>query len=599
MLLVQFHQLKNNRYSLIIIGFLLFALMLLYPYFIAEASSGDVVDQENEIVEDIDEENPNEEENGNGEEWDNEDVENNLDEENDDLDEGNNLDEESEESDIEDEVLDQEENLEDEENNNDQQEQQNLNICEWMFLAPSSWAIVWRNIEIAWDINQFCVDREVNVELLDHNAQWIMLGTWMLSDTWWTWDSSVLMSTWMYHITWLHLSGSVFTGLNQSGEVFTWVYESDVEYLVYTWSYSGEYNDYDTGYVLRISSEDVVLFLSDEFTIDNRSPVIDDFELEFDRIHSGYVWSNSNMMISFVSDRDIDSLSVELLWKFLTWELVSESGYEYVYKIAFDNLNNTWAVSWTVYFYDEIWNEAEMNFDSEVLFDNRLPRLFAFEISNLSGEVMFSWMTNENVIYDMQYAYSNSWSFAYTSAVYSTSHNHVFSGMEYDSYVDFELSSYNVLWNVRNISWTISISETGYLLLELYGNQVAMMPMAVEAVVYAEILQREIEKFQACRDALSIREQNLEIWSRNVTLRIPVMDQDRVRRTVSTFMLLMMNRAKDIDVSDEEMKELINRMNNFFVIIKLLDDDGWTCQQNMSNYYIGQFEQIVNQVGLF
>jgi hypothetical protein len=60
-----------------------------------------------------------------------------------------------------------------------------------------------------------------------------------------------------------------------------------------------------------------------------------------------------------------------------------------------------------------------------------------------------------------------------------------------------------------------------------------------------------------------------------------------------------MQNIEESNLSEKQIEELIMRLNNIFVIIKLVRDDDNTCEQNLSNYYIGQFRKIVGDTKIF
>lgn len=76
------------------------------------------------------------------------------------------------------------------------------------------------------------------------------------------------------------------------------------------------------------------------------------------------------------------------------------------------------------------------------------------------------------------------------------------------------------------------------------------------------------------------------------------MDKASSKTIVQAFSLLLINKLKDADLSAGTMEEVVNRVNNFFIILKLLRDDEGSCQQNMSAYYINQFEKIMQDTEL-
>jgi hypothetical protein len=88
--------------------------------------------------------------------------------------------------------------------------------------------------------------------------------------------------------------------------------------------------------------------------------------------------------------------------------------------------------------------------------------------------------------------------------------------------------------------------------------------------------------------------------NKKITLQIPTINKNMTKQTMTAFLLLFTNKVKlRTDLSQQELGDIANIINNFLVVLKLTDDDNNACQQSMSNYYIGVFESMMTNMNFF
>lgn len=263
---------------------------------------------------------------------------------------------------------------------------------------------------------------------------------------------------------------------------------------------------------------------------------------------------------------------------------------------------NTGTIALTATVADIAGNSTTIFGTSTVIFDNRLPQISNMSLTGASGSVILSRETDQETIYSFSYNESgNNTPIISIDTIYGTMHNYTMSGIELNKVYIFALTAKDLLGNSKSLSGDMSLSETGSLIVNIYqeNQDVYQLSQQVELTLYSEILKREIEKFQVCRDALTINKQTIQIGDKTVEIEVPVIEKESVRTIVQAFLLFFINKTEGTTLSQTELDETVLKMNNFFIILKLLRDDEGQCEQNMSNYYVAQFNQILEQTQLF
>jgi hypothetical protein len=136
--------------------------------------------------------------------------------------------------------------------------------------------------------------------------------------------------------------------------------------------------------------------------------------------------------------------------------------------------------------------------------------------------------------------------------------------------------------------------------IQFHQANIPTISLEAETNLYLQILQNEVNKFKACRDALTLNTVNIPVGTKNIQLQVPVINKAQVKNAMNGFLLLFTNKVKTrTELSQAELTEVATIINNFLVILKLTNDNENTCQQSMSNYYLGAFENMMSQMKFF
>ncbi len=496
--------------------------------------------------------------------------------------------------------------------------------CEISITSPLSGDIVWWSFPIQRESNEHCDDDSISIQLRDHNEQRIDIGTWFLYDEEFVFASTGLASTGFYTTTGLHLSGSVRETVDGSGAVVdSGVYEEPTPYIMYTGTYTGEYTDFATGYtrrLIRVETETILTELEGTFTIDNQAPEI----LERDQSLSGHyltggttgemtytLWSESILTFDITGSEELTWFALQISGSSRDVEIIEESdSYNYILSIVMkENKNLTWDIEYILQYQDIANNQASKTWtrDSYTI-DTVKPNINNLSIQrhegswSQDGSIGMDWETDKATVFDIAYG---EWEEEYIleqTESYDTEHSASLTWIEINVEYWFTINIYDQLQNHKIIEWIVSIDEAWELTVDLIqeSDDILQMSEEVETSLYLQILQNEVNKFRACKDNLAYNQQTIDVWNNEMTLLLPVMSKTRVNTAMTAFILLFTNKIETrTELSQAALHEIANVVNNFLVVLKLTDDDDNACEQKVSNYYMGQFGQMMEQMNFF
>lgn len=108
-----------------------------------------------------------------------------------------------------------------------------------------------------------------------------------------------------------------------------------------------------------------------------------------------------------------------------------------------------------------------------------------------------------------------------------------------------------------------------------------------------------MEKFNACKDALTYTPVELEVRSNVFMLQMPTFKKSEVKTLVNAFTLFVLDKVKrDYKISKTDIDDITKKFDSFLIILKLLRDDDDTCKQNLSNYHITQFKSALEEYNI-
>ena len=77
---------------------------------------------------------------------------------------------------------------------------------------------------------------------------------------------------------------------------------------------------------------------------------------------------------------------------------------------------------------------------------------------------------------------------------------------------------------------------------------------------------------------------------------MPNFKKSQMKTLVNAFTLFILDKVKhDYKISKTDIDEITKKFDSFLIILKLLRDDDNTCKQNLSNYYISQFQDSLKE----
>ena len=108
-----------------------------------------------------------------------------------------------------------------------------------------------------------------------------------------------------------------------------------------------------------------------------------------------------------------------------------------------------------------------------------------------------------------------------------------------------------------------------------------------------------MEKFNACKNALSYTPVELEVRHNSFTLQMPTFKKSQVKTLVNAFTLFVLDKVKrDYKITKADIADITEKFDNFLIILKFLRDDDNTCKQNLSNYHITQFKRALEEYNI-
>lgn len=185
------------------------------------------------------------------------------------------------------------------------------------------------------------------------------------------------------------------------------------------------------------------------------------------------------------------------------------------------------------------------------------------------------------------------------TTVYGTMHNYTAAPFATGKTYLFSIKISDALQNTNFMSGTIAVNASGAVALTIatQGNNILQLSSQVEAKLFSQILKEEIQKFEMCKSDIEFKSTTVPLrGNKSIELKIPTMTKSTTKTIVQAFSLMLLNKLKTANLSASELDETETKVNNFFVILKLLRDDNGECQQNLSAYYIGQFERIMEDM---
>jgi hypothetical protein len=497
--------------------------------------------------------------------------------------------------------LDQSLDLDQENNQSPLNEDQNLQpsettftICsyEWFSSTVLSWFTYSGFMDIQWTIASACANEEVEIQLYDHNEQWISLTDVPWTTTNYLFDTT-LLGSWFYTHTWIdsQWNPTILTG------IYSWTAMS-----FWTW------------YRLRwIVQWDNILHETAAFAIDNQLPTISAISLSSSGFSSGFVSAGYTIEIAFDASELLTWVQV-IVWDSAqaSFSRISGNRYFYTYTLPQDFSSGGY-IEYTISFRDLIWFSWSVNGVSQLFYDIAYPEMTWFTLSGYT----FSFTSSKPVSSTLFVLISDTTSWrVFTSSNFSTQHSFSLPTLSLYTRYDMWIIIKDMAGNEGKAAFALGRNASGVieftLLATMYWGEIVtyasgasflILPSTTSSwtVSSGEVrtlsfmkdkFTKELDNFAQCRNALDYTEIKLQIKWNQFTLHIPVFEREDIKTIVNWFILYIMKSVEDSSLDDQQLQDIARKFDNFTVILKLLrENDNVVCKQNLSNYHLEQFRQ--------
>lgn len=458
-------------------------------------------------------------------------------------------------------------------------------ICESgdvVWSTPMSWSIVRNIFPITWSYSGTDCISGLSLQLRDHNNQWINLSTLASWTTSYMFDSRRLYS--------FQLSGFY----NIIGNTGGW------NFMLYSWIYSGNYSRLFSWYKLRlITSNQTTVQETSPFIIDNQIPTLTWVTLISNWSNVWYLAISGVVTLSFTASEELSWLQVTL-WSGQTPSSTIVAWLLYTYTRNLTSLYNEGILTPIISFSDKAGNTGSVTYVSSLVFDKTKPVVSGIIFSWYESGIYLIFTWSENIRYT--FVYNKLWwaSINNINNIYLTGQQIILTGVDRDQSYMFTLTVFDRAGNSRIITGDFLRNS-----LWIITQHIAIVSLATESVItwtlaaLWNVLKAEVEKFNACKNALSYTPVELEIRRTKFTLQMPIFKKSQVKTLVNAFTLYVLNEIKgDYTIEKTDIDEITKKFDSFLIILKLLRDDDNTCKQNLSNYHISQFKTILHEYDL-
>jgi len=472
--------------------------------------------------------------------------------------------------------------------------QQQTNILSWngvcesgdiIWNLPISWSVVRNIFPIRWAYSWIDCLSGLSLQLRDHNSQRITLKTLASWTTWYDFNSASLYSfqqSGFYHIIWTGTSGQyyLYTG------IATWTYSR-----LFSW------------YMLRfITSNQTGIAQTASFVINNQLSTLTWITLLSNWFATWYLSLSGSVVLNFIADQQLTWLQVTLWWgKLPTSSVISWLSYTYTWILSSWYTEGPLAAN--IIFTNGIWITGNILYTWSLVFDTTFPIVNWFVFTSYTGWVALNFSWSEPVRYTITYWKIGWTSLSGSSADYLTAQQFTFSWLETAQTYIFTMNVYDRAGNSRLVTGDVLQTSLWTILSHTF-----IVPLAttIQATVVtwnlstlAVVFKAEIEKFNVCKNALSYTPIQLDVRGNKFVLQMPMFQQSQIKTLVNAFTLFVLDKIKNnAGITSDEITEITKKFDNFLIILKLLRDDNDSCKQNLSNYHISQFKNVLEEFNI-
>jgi hypothetical protein len=185
-------------------------------------------------------------------------------------------------------------------------------------------------------------------------------------------------------------------------------------------------------------------------------------------------------------------------------------------------------LAFTAHVTDLAGNTGVLYGTSDIILDNHIPQISGFAMSGSVPSLQLSRKTDVQTMYSITINTGT----ANTGANYGTAHTYTIQNTQYSGSYAFTLVMTDLLGNAKTLSGNIEISATGGLSIQLHQaeDDILQLSEEVETSLYLQILQNEINKFQACKSDITFSSQTIPVGNKNIVLKIPSINEPSVNQ---------------------------------------------------------------------
>lgn len=456
-------------------------------------------------------------------------------------------------------------------------------ICESddiVWNAPLSWSVFRDVFSFDWAYSGAdCLILWLHLQLLDHNDQWIDVATLASWATTVSFDSKQLYSfqqSGLYHIIWTNMSWD--------------------DYYLYTGTYTWEYSRLFTWYVARIvDAASGVIYETWPFTIDNELPTLTGVTVTANGSTTWYLWESGVVILSFTASELLDDVVVTL-WSGKVPTTSSISNLTHTYTWTLNSLYREGDISVAVAFADVAGNTWALVYTSALIFDMTDPVVSWIVFTGSDSWLVLNFASSEPVHFGIDYR-KDSTILHWADSEYLTSHQILIPNIEVDHLYTFALEVFDHAHNSRVVTGDVMKTSSGDITSHItVVALVTQEELSGEVATLTNILKTEVEKYSTCKDAINYTPVELEIRRSVYTLQMPDFQKSQVKVLVNAFTLFVLDKIKhNYTITKSDIDEITKKFNSFLIVLKLLRDDDNTCKQNLSNYHVGQFKNVLEE----